>query len=375
MKVLLFGGTGLLSSEVLALCVQNGYDTSILNRGNNNQKIEDTVKTIKADFYNQDSVEKAVQHVTYDIVVDFLSRTADDIKRIFPVFSNRCKQYIFISSACVYQRSKEDGIITEESPKPNMDWKYNIEKYESEQTLIALCKQFALNYTIVRPYITYGDERIPFGLAPDYGYHWTLVARILAGKPFFVWDKGDTITTLTHVEDFAKGIVGLFDNVKAYNQDFHVVTTKTYTWKEMLTVLFKILNRTPDIVEISSKNIITELPEYKGMLLGDRSIDTYFDNSKIMSAVDGLEFSVSLEEGLRRTIEHYKRNNYLKGIDYKWDAKIDKLISRYSSAKLHFVDYLGHNKKTEKIIYFAHRYLPIRVSKYILWFLNKAKIV
>jgi len=375
MKVLLIGGTGLLSSEILSLCIQNSYDTYILNRGNNNKHIKKLVKILIADFYNIESVEKVVKTINFDVVVDFISRKPENINRIFPVFKDKCKQYVFISTACVYRRSKEDGIITEDSPKPNVDWSYSIEKYESERTLIKLSKEAGVHYTIVRPYITYDNTRIPFGITPLYGYHWTIIGRILAEKPIFIWDKGEVITTLTRVEDFAKGVVGLFDNEKAYNQDFHIVTQETHTWKDFFEILFSLLNRTTEIVKIPAKNIVSQLPEYKGMLLGDRAINASFDNSKILSAVKGLEFSVSLKEGLKRTIDYYKENNYLKGIDYSWDAKIDRLIANHTSIKISFTDYLGNVNKKDKITYFIYRYLPVMLANKIMSVLHKINML
>ncbi|GHU61992.1 hypothetical protein FACS1894123_02200 [Bacteroidia bacterium] len=374
MKVLLIGGTGLLSSEILSLCIQNGYDVSVLNRGSNNKQIEKQVKILIADFYNNDSVESVVHNLTFDVVVDFLSRKKEDIERIFPIFLDRCKQYVFISTACVYRRLKEDGIITEDSPKPNVDWSYNIEKYECEQTLIELAKNSDVKYTIVRPYITYDNTRIPLGIAPLYGFHWTIIGRILADKPIFVWDKGESITTLTRVEDFAKGVVGLLGNEKAYNEDFHITTKEANTWNEFLLLLYKILNKQPNIVEIPTKYIIAQLPEYKGILLGDRAIDSQFDNSKILDTVSGLEFSITLEDGLRRTINYYKENNFLKGIDYKYDAKIDRLIAKYVPQKIQFVDYLKANNKKEKITYLIYRYIPANTINKVAWLLKKTKI-
>lgn len=371
MKVLLIGGTGLLSSEVLSLSVQIGYDIYILNRGNNNKNIKKQVKVLIADFYNKNSVEKAVESMYFDVVVDFLSRKPEDINRIFLIFKDKCKQYMFISSACIYRRSKEDGIITEDSSKPNVDWSYNIEKYDCEQTLIKLSKESGMRYTIVRPYITYDNTRIPFGIAPLYGYHWTIIGRILAGKPIFVWDKGEAITTLTRVEDFAKGVVGLFGNEKAYNEDFHITTQETYTWKEFLEILFSLLNKTTEIVEIPSENIYSKLPEYKGILLGDRAINASFDNSKILSAVKGFKFSLSLKDGLKKTVDYYKNNNYLKGIDYAWDAKIDRLIANYTSKKISFTDYLGNANKKDRITYFIFRYLPVKIASKIFSVLHK----
>ena len=346
MKILLLGGTGTLSTDVLCLSINKGYDVSIMNRGNHNDDVPACVKCLIADFKQVDSILQAVYEENYDVVVDFLSRKKEDIERVFPVFASRCQQYVFVSSSCVYERHS-DELIVESSNKPNLDWSYNIEKYECEQRLIELCRESTSDckYTIIRPYITYNEKRIPFGLMPDYGKHWTLIGRLMANKPFFVWNDGNNYCTLTHTKDFAVGMVGLFMNQKAYNEDFHITTNEYHTWNEVLEILKMILHSTSDIVKIPQDAIIKEFPEYKGMLKGDRALHARFDITKLINAVPEYSPQISLRKGLEDVIQCYQKRNYYDGIDYVWDAKVDRLISNYSKYAPHYVAYIGDNSK------------------------------
>lgn len=362
MEILLLGGTGTLSSAVLSNAFDKGYNVTVMNRGSKNNALPDTVKTIICDFTDKESLCRTFYHQRYDIVVDFLSRTPVDIERVYPVFKDNCKQYIFISSACVYRRASEDFPLTEDSPKPNWDWNYNVLKYESEQKIIELSKDSQSYYTIVRPYITYNDERIPLGMSPAYRFCRTIIERIKAGKPWFVWDGGNAITTLTYADEFAYGVVGLFLNAKAVNTDFHITSDFCYSQSEVINLIFKKLNRTVNVVDIQSDEIARILSEYKGMLLGDRALNAIFDNSKIKDAVPELRFSVSLDRGLDKIF------SYWDGLasydyDYKFEARIDKLISAHGE-KTGFVKYPG-SSKSAKLIYMAYRYLPLRVAKRI----------
>jgi hypothetical protein len=121
------------------------------------------------------------------------------------------------------------------------------------------------------------------------------------------------------------------------------------------------------IVSIPSSFIIKEMPEIKGMLLGDRGLDAKFDNSKIKS-ITNFTSNISIENGIHKTIEYYKENDYIKGIDYVWDAKVDRLIDKYlkktekSSFKLKFDNYLFNASFWDKLSYYANRYLPTFVA-------------
>lgn len=358
-KVLLLGGTGTLSMGVLKEALNKGWDVAVLNRGLNKANIPDNVHRFIGDFKNIETWKETVQLYKFDVVVDFLSRNPADISRVFPVLKNICKQYIFISSACVYRRNEDDFPIKEDSPKPNKDWNYNVEKYNSEKELVELSRNASCYYTIVRPYITYDHERIPFGVAPTYKYHRTILERLKNGKPMFVWNGGNNITTLTYVSDFAKGVVGLFSNNSAVNEDFHITSDYQYTWNEFWNILLDKLNIKNAIYHVECKDITKYMPFERQLLMGDRCLDALFDNKKIKKAVPTLKFELNLEKGVDNIIRYYNDLdswNY----DYRYDALIDRMLAKQSK-KCYYIKY----EKTycsSWLIYHIYRYLPYKIA-------------
>lgn len=358
-SVLLLGGTGTLSSTVLKESIKLGWEVSILNRGLRKKKIPKGVKIIIGDFYDTSSWSDKILSFTFDVIVDFLSRNKDDIARVYPLLHRICKQYIFISSACVYRREKNDFPIKEDSPKPNEKWSYNVEKHEAEQKLIELSNNYGSVFTIIRPYITYDDERIPFGITPAYKYHRTILERIKSNKPMFVWNNGENLTTLTYVYDFAKGVVGLFLNEKSFNQDFHITGDYHYTWNDFWKILYSKLQKTPTIYSVSLKEFKEYFPTYSNMMVGDRALDAVFDNEKIKNVVPSLTFEYSLSKGIDRVLQHYDEMNSWD-YDYEYDALVDRMLSSKSS-KCFYVKY-RNSKKTSWIIYHLYRYLPYKIA-------------
>ncbi len=353
-NILILGGTGTLSYTVLLEALKRNYNVSTLNRGNKSNMIPIGVDNIICDFYDEVELRKQLLGKKYDVVIDFLSRKPKDLERVFPIVSKSCKQYIFISSACVYRRNDEDMPIKEESPKPNTNWSYNIEKYECEKKLITLSKCTNTSYTIVRPYITYDNERIPFGIAPNYKYHRTIIERIKNGKPMFIWGDGTTMTTSTYVSEFAVGLVGLILNPKAMNEDFHITSSFSYPIVDVLLLLYQKLGISPNIIHIPTDYLCQYLPQYKDMLLGDRILPALFDNKKIKDAVPEFSTKIKLSEGLDRVIEYYhslKRYDY----DYQYDAQIDRMLNKYG-IKCHYVKYKNTSRKG-RIVYCLYRYL------------------
>lgn len=365
-KILLLGGTGVLSTDITRLAASKGHQVYMLNRGRNKINFPGQVTLLKADVKNQAEAERVLGNESFDVVVDFISYGIPDLKNSLNLLGDRCKQFVFISSACVYRRADKNELITEDSPLGNPDWDYSMNKVACEELLKEDCSRRKINYTIVRPYITYGNTRIPYGIMPPYGWHWTFVERILHGKPIFIWDDGSTVCTLTHTSDFAKGVVGLFSNPSAYNEAFHVVGDETFSWKEVAEIIGEAVGKRPVLVEIPSAYAALKVPSIRGMLLGDRALNAVFDNSKIKRVVPEFVCDTDLRHGIRQTLDYYRNNGYLNGMDYTWDASMDRLIADYLSAdqlslqkyNLKFTPYSSTISFKEKAAYLAYRYIP-----------------
>lgn len=358
LHILLFGGSGTLSFTVLNSILRNKEaEVWIFNRGNNNAAIPLSVHILIGNFYDTSSIQQAIGELEFDVVIDFLSRTPEDIARIYPLFIDRCTQYIFISTACVFKRERFDFPIIEKSSKPNTKWKYSVQKYECEKLLKRISEGHKPYFTIIRPYITYDDKRIPYGIAPEYKYHRTIIERIKSGKPMFVWNNGENITTLTSVADFAPAVVGLLLNPKAVNEDFNIVSNFTYKWKDVLNILYSRLGCKPFIVNVPLEDIYRQMPDMKEMLEGDRALDAVFDNTKIKCAVPNLAFTTSLEQGIDCIIKHYSKDT-AKLYDYTFDARIDKLISTVNpTADIGYKKYEGAKLLSSLFTYMIYRYL------------------
>ena len=118
----------------------------------------------------------------------------------------------------------------------------------------------------------------------------------------------------------------------------------------------------PNIVSFDTKEIVEKLPEYKGMLIGDRALNAVFDNSKLLQAIPGFKFDVTIDKGIERVIEFWEMNgNY--DYDYCFDARVDRLIC--SKAKVGFV-YYSNARSSSKTEYLCYRYLPLRIASRVL---------
>jgi Nucleoside-diphosphate-sugar epimerases len=258
-----------------------------------------------------------------------------------------CNQYIFISSACVYDYSKP-GIKSEDDIKVFKEWDYSIDKWECECFLSEMAEKKHFAYTIIRPCITYDDSRIPYGIVPPYGYHWTIVERILHDKPIIRWNGGVNRWSMMRVEDFSIALVGVLGNKDAYNQAFNICGDDSCSWNEVIECVEQIIDKKAVFYDISSEEFASLAPEMRGRIFG-RSFDLICSNCKIKTLVPDFHKTYNLRSGLEKTIQSYKDNNFQRGIDYQYDADMDRIIresciihrDKKFNFKHGFINYLG----------------------------------
>ena len=71
MNILLIGGTGVLSSAVTIEAIRQGFDVTMINRGNRMNRVPQCVELIKADKNNQPFIESQLLGRKFDAVIDF----------------------------------------------------------------------------------------------------------------------------------------------------------------------------------------------------------------------------------------------------------------------------------------------------------------
>ena len=127
MKILFIGGTGLISTACSELAVQRGHDLTILNRSQTKKiPAPPGTRVLTADVHGDfDSLAKTLEPHRFDVVIDWIAFTPDDIERDIRLFQGKTGQFVFISSASAYQKPVQNYLITEETPLENPYWQYS----------------------------------------------------------------------------------------------------------------------------------------------------------------------------------------------------------------------------------------------------------
>lgn len=330
MKILMIGGSGIISSEICNLSICNGDSVTIFNRGKRKEIINSSANLIVGDIRNEDTevIKEKLEH-SYDVVIDFISYTPIQLKKTLDIAADRCKQFVFVSSATAY--SPEENIPYDEDTKSeNHLWRYAQDKADCEKYLREV--SLPCYYTIIRPYITYGHTRIPYQIIPIEYY--TLINRIKCHKPIMICNA-DTECTLTNAKDFAVGAYGLLLNSKAYGEAFHITGDYRTTWGNVIRIIAQKLQMQANIIDIPYDYIKAHRNECgfdADEILGDKGRNMIFNNSKIKSVVPYFKDFRCFEDSIEDSIKYFNDPIH-QVINFRWDADMDRFIEKYAKNK------------------------------------------
>ncbi|MCX6064509.1 MAG: SDR family oxidoreductase [Chloroflexi bacterium] len=333
MKVLFIGGTGVISNGCSDLAIKRGMDLTILNRSaSKKHSIPAGASLLIGDVHGDPARLAELLHGQhFDVVVDWIAFTPDDIERDIRLLSGKTDQFVFISSASAYQKPPAHYITTEETPLENPFWQYSRDKIACEQRLMDEYRQNGFPVTIIRPSLTYGLSQIPL-IMGSWQFPYTVVDRIKRGEKVIVPGDGSSLWVLTWNGDFAKGLLGLFGQKDAIGEAFHITSDEVLTWDQIYKELGRAIGVEPKIIHIPSDLIAMYSERAVGSLIGDKSNSAVFDNSKIKRFVPEFVCEVPWADGVRRALAWHEADPARQEIDVEANLLWDRIIAAYERA-------------------------------------------
>jgi nucleoside-diphosphate-sugar epimerase len=332
MKILFIGGTGTISTAISKLLLAQGHDLYLLNRGKRNDALPQGAIPLIADINEEAVVAGLVRDLDFDCVADFIAFVPEQLQRDYRLFKGKTKQFIFISSASVYQKPLSDFRISEATPLANPYWAYSRDKIACEDYLIKLYREEGFPVTIVRPSHTYDERSVPTGVRGEKG-SWQILKRMMEGKPVVIHGDGTSLWTMTHSSDFAKGFAGLIGNIHALGEAVQITSDETLTWNQIYQCIASALNVPLKAVHVSSE-FLAALGRYDlyGGLLGDKASSTTFDNAKLKRLVPGFVATKRFDQGVKETVDYVLNHPELQRTDEEFDQWCDLVIETMQQA-------------------------------------------
>jgi nucleoside-diphosphate-sugar epimerase len=301
MRVLIIGGTGLISTAIVEQLLDRGDQVTLYNRGVSEIRFggADRVRALRGDRSAYATFEAEMAHHTFDAVIDMVAFAPGDADSLLRAFTGRVQHIVVCSTVCVYGGPMTRLPASDDEPhRPVTGYGHN--KSAIERTLLAASGRDGLATTALRPSFTTGAGHT---LAGAVMFDDTTLDRMRRGQPIVVHDDGQTPWAIAHVSDVARGFVGALLNPKAYGQAYHLTSDEHTTWDGVYGAMMEAAGapaRSP-LVHIPTAWLADAAPRRTVGINFIYQYGSVFDNARAARDL-GFRTTVPLVETFRRQI-------------------------------------------------------------------------
>ena len=325
-KVLVTGGASFIGSHLVDRLVNLGAKVTVVDNLSSG-KLENLDQSLdKIKFFKKDlewiNLKEAIKMFSGNEIVfhlaavhggrgyinshpaDIVSNLAIDHHVFEACYRANVEKIVFASSACVYplslQSRIDDYLLKEEDSNPfnlnkplGADLEYGWTKLMGEIQLISFIKQYDIKGAICRFVTVYG---------PRENETHAIIAFIYKAfermDPYIVWGSGEQERDFTYVSDIVNGFILAAEKIDD-GTPINLGTGIKYKIKDVIEKIFNIMKWRP-------RKIIYDETKPIGVL--SRGLDI----SKAKKLI-GYEPKISLEEGLKKTINWYIKTHKRTG--------------------------------------------------------------
>jgi NAD dependent epimerase/dehydratase len=211
---------------------------------------------------------------------------------------NGVKRVIHTSTSEVYGTARY-APINEAHPLQAQS-PYSASKISADAMAFSYYSAFKLPLTIARPFNTYGPRQSARAVIP------TVITQILSGKKSIKLGSLSPTRDFNYVTDTCRGFLAIAESDKTIGEVVNIGSNFEVSIGDTVNLIKKIMSA--DIqIETEEQRIRPEASEVERL---------WCDNTKI-NQLTGFKPEVTLEQGLRQTIEWFSEKNNLK--NYKAD--------------------------------------------------------
>ena len=324
MKILIIGGTGLISTAITTQLLERGDDVTLYNRGKSEARIPDGAKFLHGDRKEYAAFEAQMAEAGhFDAVMDMVGFSPADAESVVRAFKGRIGHFLFCSTVCVYGGPASHYPIKEDEPRFPTGG-YGANKGKCEDILLEAGERGDFPVTILRPSQTYGEGG---SIVHSLGGRTTYLDRIRKGKPIVVHGDGSCLWAACHIEDVGRGFVGAAGNSKAFGKRYNLTGEEWMTWNRYHEGVAEALEAPkPTLVHIPTDLLARIAPRRAGISVDIFQYPSIFDNSAAMADL-GFRYTIPWVEGVRRTVAWLDARGKIENSDD--DPFDDRLIAAW----------------------------------------------
>ncbi|WP_072216706.1 4,6-dehydratase LegB [Campylobacter coli] len=311
MKILVTGADGFIGSHLCESLIQKGYKVRALSQYNSfnfwghlekSPYLKD-MEVVSGDLRDSFFCEKITQGMdaifhlgaliaipySYEAPQSYVdTNVKGTLNMLEAAKKNEISHFIHTSTSEVYGTARYVPIDEKHPLQPQSP--YSASKIAADMMALSYYNAFNLNVNIARPFNTYGPRQSARAIIP------TIITQILSGaKELKLGDLSPT-RDLNFVLDTCEGFISLL-KLNHFGEVYNIGSGTEYSMQEVLDLIQKILNQNIKIIQ-DEKRLRPKNSEVFRLKC---------DSSKLQNATYW-QSKISLEEGLKLSIEYFKEN-------------------------------------------------------------------
>jgi nucleoside-diphosphate-sugar epimerase len=325
MRVLIVGGTGLISVGIAKELLRRGAHVAMFNRGQRPNTLPPDVEQLIGDRADPQGFG-ALAGRGFDAVIDMICFSPAQAEQTVQTFAGRTEHVLFCSTCCTYAVDIPPHVIVRESDAQRPVSEYGKNKLICEKLFLQAGVDGKFAVTVIRPSCSYGPgsfliDQLEFD-TPAWG-------RIERGLPVLAAGDGLGLWQATHRDDVGKLFAHAVLNPKTYGQAYNATRDEVFTWRDFYRQAAVSLG-TPRMIFVPASFIVRRAPARFGLLAENTRFHGAYDSSKAKRDVPEFRCSIDFVDGARETIEDIKRRGVFR--DGRGDALYDAMVEEALAA-------------------------------------------
>ena len=298
MKILIIGGSGMISTCIAQALVARGDAVTLLNRGITPVRVRGDFQRLIGDRSDRPAFENIVrQSGPWDVVVDMICSDPNDAASLARAIRGRAKQLVFCSTTNVYPKPA-DAYPVREDHRLGAAYKNGVDKARCE--VLHRNAEAAGEYrvTVIRPGHTFGEGG---GVLNSFASP-AFVDRMRHGKPVIVHNDGHGLWSALHADDVAQVFATATGNPAAFGRTYNATGTDWMTWNRYYRGIAEALGvDPPEFVHIPTEVLSLLAPARAAQCTRSLQYPGIYDMSAACEEL-GFRARVTFVEGMRRGI-------------------------------------------------------------------------
>ncbi|MEM8874344.1 MAG: NAD-dependent epimerase/dehydratase family protein [Planctomycetota bacterium] len=331
MRVLIIGGTGLISVGIIKHLHNRDAEIVCFNRGKSSAKddtpLGDDVVQVHGDRNNQAGMLAAFDGQRFDAVIDMIAFNVEQAQGGLNLAKHvGASQLIFCSTVCTYGVKVPAGVLIDETFPQEPISDYGKNKLAAERALLDNPGDIAV--TVIRPSHTYGEGG---GMIDQFEGDPPTWRRIEQGMPVPIAGDGLGLWVSTHRDDVGALFAHAVGNEKTFGQCYNATRDVMLTWNDYYRIAGEVLGKPVHAVHVPTQLVLKHSPERFGLLKEITAFHGAYSSAKAMAGVPEFRPTITLADGMRRTFDHLRKHDKLKPAE---DRVIDAILADAESIGL-----------------------------------------